>query len=121
MGTDYVERRDGNIYVGPSRVTIDVVVTRWHEGRTPEQIHESMPTVPLAYIYGAIAYYLEHQDEIDAWIRETDEMDAARQFTEEAVNPEFYARRRQRFTELRERKAREQAAAQAEPQQSSLA
>jgi uncharacterized protein (DUF433 family) len=108
MGTDYIQLRDGNLYVGPSRVTIDVVVARWREGRTPEQIHESFPTVPLAHIYGAIAYYLEHQAEIDAWIRETDEMDAARQAAEEAANPEFFTRRRQRFAELRAQRVREQ-------------
>ncbi len=114
MATEYVQHRDGNIYVGPSRVTIDSVVARWQAGRTPEQIHESFPTVPLAYIYGTIAYYLEHQDEIDAWIRETDELDAARQAAEEAANSEFYALRRQRFAELRARKAKEQAQAEQE-------
>src|SRR5579863_10338752 len=75
MGTEYVQHRDGNIYVGPSRVTIDSVVINWRDNkRTPEQIHESFPSVPLANIYGAIAYYLDHQDEIDAWIREGEEI-----------------------------------------------
>jgi len=71
MSTEYVQHRDGNIYVGPSRVTIDTVIINWRDnGRTPEQIHESFPTVPLAHIYGAIAYYLDHKDEIDEWLRE---------------------------------------------------
>jgi uncharacterized protein (DUF433 family) len=74
MGTEYVQLRDGNIYVGPSRVTIDSVVINWKNGQTPEQIHDDFPTVPLAHIYAAIAYYLEHLDEIDAWIREGKEL-----------------------------------------------
>lgn len=65
VGTEYVQLRDGNIYVGPSRVTIDSMVINWRNGRTPEQIHESFPTVPLANVYGATAYYLEHRDEIE--------------------------------------------------------
>jgi uncharacterized protein (DUF433 family) len=60
LATEYVQRRDGNIYIGPSRVTIDSVVAIWQAGRTPEQIHESFPTAPLAYVYGAIAYHLGH-------------------------------------------------------------
>ena len=74
MATEYVQHRDGNIYVGPSRVTIDSVVINWQAGMTPEQIQASFPSLSLAYVYGTIAYYLEHQDEIDAWIREGEEL-----------------------------------------------
>lgn len=103
MGTDYVQRRDGNIYVGPSRVTIDSVVIGWQRGQTPEQIHEDFPTVPLAHIYGAIAYYLEHQDEIDAWIREGQELFERQRAADEAARPEWYAMMRARFAEARQR------------------
>jgi len=74
MATEYVQHRDGNIYVGPSRVTIDSVVINWQAGLTPEQIQASFPSLSLAYVYGTIAYYLEHQDEIDAWLREGEEL-----------------------------------------------
>jgi uncharacterized protein (DUF433 family) len=103
MGTDYVERRDGNVYVGPSRVTIDSIIIYWQQGQTPEQLHESFPSVPLAHVYGAIAYYLDHQDEIDAWIRESQELFEKRRAADEAARPEWYASMRQRMAEARER------------------
>jgi len=74
MATGYVQHRDGNIYVGLSRVTIDSVVINWQAGLTPEQIQASFPSLSLAYVYGTIAYYLEHQREIDAWLREGEEL-----------------------------------------------
>ena len=102
MGTEYVQHRDGNIYVGPSRVTIDSVVINWRDNkRTPEQIHESFPSVPLANIYGAIAYYLDHQDEIDAWIREGEEIYERERLADQAARPEWYAMMRARFAEAR--------------------
>ncbi len=87
--TTYVQARDGNLCVGHSRVTVDNVITRLKVGRTPEEIHESFPTVPLVAIYGTITYYLEHQDVLDAFFRETEETAAAYHAAEEAKHPEF--------------------------------
>ena len=39
---------------------LDSVVAHFQEGRTPEQIAHSFPTVTLPQVYGAIAYYLEN-------------------------------------------------------------
>lgn len=103
MGTEYVQARNGNLYVGPSRVTFDSIVTLWKSGVTPEAIQADFPTVPLAYVYGTIAYYLEHQEEMDHWLRETEEIDRARQAAQEAANPEYYADRHRRFAEARKR------------------
>ncbi len=97
MGTDYVEHRDGNIYVGPSRVTIDSVVIGWRRGETPEQLHEGFPSVPLAHMYGAIAYYLEHQEEIDAWIREGEELWRRGWEDTRKTHADWFARNRERL------------------------
>ncbi len=43
MGTDYVEARDGNLYIGKSRVTLDTVVIRWQMGDSPEVILDILP------------------------------------------------------------------------------
>lgn len=99
MSNCYVEARDGNLYVGPSRVTVEAVIYHWQSGQTPEQIQADFPTVPLYAIYGTIAYYLEHRDQVDAFFHETEELDAARQATDEAAHPEFYAEMRRRFAE----------------------
>ena len=104
----YVQSRDGNLYVGTTRITVETVIVFWqHKGRTPEQIHESFPHVPLFAVYGTIACYLEHKDAVDAFFRETEELDAARWAAEQAAHPEFYAEMRRRFADLRARTSEE--------------
>jgi uncharacterized protein (DUF433 family) len=93
----YVEAREGNLYIGQSRVTLQTLIEAWQSGRTPEQLQDSFPTLPLVAIYGAITYYLEHKDESDAYFRQTDELDARRQQADEAAHAEFYADMRQRI------------------------
>lgn len=101
MSNDYVQARDGNLYVGPSRVTLDSIIVAWQMGQTPEAIHDDFPTVPQSDIYGAIAYYLEHQIELDRWLREGEEQYEAQRAAAQAADPEFYARMRQRLAEAR--------------------
>ena len=99
----YVESREGNLYVGQSRVTLQTLIEAWQSGRTPEQLHDSFPTVPLVAIYGAITYYLEHQDEANFFFQETDELDAQRQTSDESTHKEFYSDMRRRFALARAR------------------
>ena len=99
----YVESREGNLYVGHSRVTLQTLIEAWQSGRTPEQLRDSFPTVPLVAIYGAITYYLEHKDATDAFFRETDEIDAQRRLSDESTHAEFYTNLRERFEQARAR------------------
>ena len=61
---------DGVIRVGGTRVTLDTVVAAFHEGATAEEIAQQYPSLTLAAIYATIAYYLNHQAEIDAYLRD---------------------------------------------------
>lgn len=61
---------DGAVRVTGSRVTLDTLVGEFLDGATPEQIRDSFPSVALGAVYGAIAYYLEHRDQIDAYLTE---------------------------------------------------
>jgi uncharacterized protein (DUF433 family) len=67
--TAYIEAREGNLYIGQSRVTLQTLIEAWQSGRTPEQLQDSFPTLPLVAIYGAITHYLEHKDESDVFFR----------------------------------------------------
>ncbi len=66
----YVEQRNGGLYIAGSRVSLDSVVIRFREGATPEKIVHSFPTLKLSNVYGAIAYYLEHEEMIKEYIAE---------------------------------------------------
>src|SRR5579859_957731 len=68
----YVRLRDGNWYVGDSRVSVYSVISAWrrHRDRAPERIQQSYPSLPLVAISATIAYYLEYQAELDAFFDE---------------------------------------------------
>jgi uncharacterized protein (DUF433 family) len=56
------------IYVGDSRVTLDVLIEYWRSGLRPEEIARGLNTLSLADILGALAYYHRHRAEIDAYL-----------------------------------------------------
>ncbi len=63
----------GAFRVAGTRVTLDVLVSAYQQGSSPEQIHEGFPTVKLADIYAVITYYLNNQGEVDAYLHERDQ------------------------------------------------
>ncbi|MGA2065449.1 MAG: DUF433 domain-containing protein [Thermoguttaceae bacterium] len=81
MENIYVERHDGGYWVGGTRVSLDSVVLAFLQGLSPEAIaSECFPALTLEQVYGAIAYYLAHRPEIDAYLKQADaEFDALRE------------------------------------------
>lgn len=57
---------DGVVLVGQTRVTLDTVITVFENGATAEEIVYRYPSLRLADVYGAIAYYLNHQEEVQS-------------------------------------------------------
>jgi uncharacterized protein (DUF433 family) len=45
------------------------VVYAFLEGLSPESIADSFDTLTLEEVYGALAFYLGHRDEIDAYLK----------------------------------------------------
>jgi uncharacterized protein (DUF433 family) len=64
---------DGSIRVGSSRVTLDSVVHEFIHGATAEQIQDDFPSLSLREVYGAISYYLEHEDRVSEYLRRREE------------------------------------------------
>jgi uncharacterized protein (DUF433 family) len=62
--------KDGVLRVGQTRVVIDLVVYAHEQGFTPEEIVEQFDVLNLSDIYGVIAYYLGHKEEIQDYIQE---------------------------------------------------
>lgn len=60
---------DGVVRITGTRVSIDTIVLEHLGGRTPAEIAESYPSVPLASVYAVIAYYLTHQEQVDSYLR----------------------------------------------------
>jgi uncharacterized protein (DUF433 family) len=72
MSDAYVEKQ-GQVYrIRGTRVALDSVVYQFQQGRSPEAIQDAFPSLSLGQVYGAIAYYLDHQAEIDAYLAHTE-------------------------------------------------
>jgi uncharacterized protein (DUF433 family) len=60
----------GVIRVGKTRVTLDTLVEAFNEGATAEEIVQQYPSLQLADVYAAIAYYLRRQEEVAAYLQQ---------------------------------------------------
>ena len=90
--TKYIEERDGAYWIVGARVSLDSVVYAYREGRAPEEIVRSFPTLTLEYAYAAIAFYLARQTEIDRYLdRRKAEYEAQRKAARRA-NPALHSK-----------------------------
>ena len=64
MTSEYIEERNGGYYVAGTRISLDSVVCSFERGNSPEAIQKEYPLLRLPQIYGAIAFYLDRQEEI---------------------------------------------------------
>ncbi len=88
----YIEERNGGLYVAGARVSLDSVVIRFQEGASPEKIVQSFPTLKLARVYGAIAYYLENEEAIKEYLAKS-ERELERSVPPlSQTNPDLFAR-----------------------------
>ncbi len=56
----------GVAWISDTKVkVIEVALDKLVHGSSPEEIHFQYPHLSLAHIYAALAYYYEHQNELD--------------------------------------------------------
>jgi uncharacterized protein (DUF433 family) len=65
--------QDGVMRVGETRVTLDTVVRAFDQGHTAEEIVSHYPALRLADVYAIIAYYLNNQAAIQAYLKQQKE------------------------------------------------
>ena len=70
---EYIEHRNGGFYVAGTRVSLDSIVYSFKAGDSPETIRQNFSSLTLEQVYGAIAFYLAHEQEVDANIRAGEE------------------------------------------------
>jgi len=72
--------------ISGSRIRVQDVVV-WHEklGMSPDEIVDQHPTISLADVHAALAYYWDHRDEIERNI--TVEHDYVEEFRRHHVGP----------------------------------
>lgn len=60
---------DGVVRVGKTRVTLDTVIAVFKQGTTAEEIVYRYPSLRLADVYATIAFYLNHQQEVETYLQ----------------------------------------------------
>jgi uncharacterized protein (DUF433 family) len=64
-----VQEDDGTVHITGSRITLDTIIGVYTRGDTPREIREGFPSLSMRQIYGTIAYYLEHEAEVEAYLK----------------------------------------------------
>ena len=67
---------EGVIRVTDTRVPLDTILHHYQRGASPEEITNRFPAVSLGQVHAVLAYYLSHQAELDAYLKEQEAADA---------------------------------------------
>src|SRR5437773_4740431 len=73
MAKEYIDERAGGYYVAGTRISLDSIIHAFRRGESPETICQNFELLRLEEVYGAIAYYLANQTDIDAYLIRQDE------------------------------------------------
>jgi uncharacterized protein (DUF433 family) len=60
----------GAVRIGRSRISLDLLVEQYENGMTPEDLVRAYDTLDLAEVHAAIAYYLRHRAEVQAYLQQ---------------------------------------------------
>jgi len=90
MNAPYIEKHDDGYWVLRSRVSLDSIVYAFLSGDSAESIAQAFPVLTLEQVYGAIAYYLANQDEINAYLNVAQLDFAAKRQAARDADPMFY-------------------------------
>jgi uncharacterized protein (DUF433 family) len=88
----YIDQEDGALRIAGTRVGLSSIVAGFQDGESPDRIAQEFPTVTVAQVYGAIAYYLEYRKLIDDFFAKVDREFERRVRPLSETNPELFAR-----------------------------
>lgn len=90
MANQYIEKTSDTYRIVGSRVSLDSIVHAYWNGQSAESIAQSFPSIKLEQVHGALAYYLAHQSEIDAYLQASQEDFDAQREASRQQDPMFY-------------------------------
>jgi uncharacterized protein (DUF433 family) len=65
-----VTSEDGTIRIADTRVSLDSVLHHYRQGATAEEIALRFPALRLADIHACLAYFLNHSDQVEEYLRQ---------------------------------------------------
>jgi len=94
VAKEYVAKVEGGFRVTGTRVSLDSLIYLFREGLSAESMVESYPTLTLEQVHGALAFYLAHQKEVDAYIAAGEKAEEAQLAESRRSNAELIAKLR---------------------------
>ncbi len=85
------EDETGAVRVGNSRVLLETVIRAFQNGESPESIVHRYSTLSLSDIYNTIGYYLRHQDTVEAYLDQRDQLAESVQQRLSTIQPDLSA------------------------------
>lgn len=80
---------NGVVYIGDTRVTLDTVVAVFKQGTTAEEIVQRYPSLRLGDVYASIAFYLNHQEDVEQYLQQRQQQaQEIRQMNEARFDPQ---------------------------------
>ena len=76
MTDQCIEHQDRVYRIKGTRVALDSIIYKFQQGRSPEAIQDAFPALSLSQVYAAIAYYLDHRVELDAYLAHNEAAEA---------------------------------------------
>ena len=101
LHSEYIEERNGGYYIAGTRISLESVVYAFERGNSPEAIQESFPVLKRSQIYGAIAFYLDHQAEVQRYLESEERRIQESTIPLSEANPELWNRLLRAKEELR--------------------
>jgi len=83
----------GSIRLTGRRIALEHVVYFYNQGYSPEMVLGQFPSLPLALIHKVIAFYLENQEAVDAYVKRC-EAEVVRQRAAAPASPDLAELRR---------------------------
>ena len=85
-----MEEVAGTYRVAGTRVSLDSVVCAFIAGQSAESIAQSFPVLTLEQVYGTIAFYLGHREEVDRYLQAEERDYEGKRAASRAMDPMFY-------------------------------
>ena len=68
---------DGSVRIAGTRIHLYLILHNYKQGASAEELNHRFPALSLEKARAVIAYYLDHQSELDAYLQRQDEEEAA--------------------------------------------
>ncbi len=88
----YAKKGKSGYQIAGSRVSLDSIVYAFQRGASPESIQRSFPTLSLEAVYGAIAFYLANQEEVDGYLLASEQLFDELASTSKSTHSKWYDR-----------------------------